>query len=249
MKALRSRRPGAARRSRWRCPRTRPCKVLATTADWGALADRARRRQGRRLHRDDGDAGRASRRGEAEPRRPRTHGGPAGRERRRTRDRLAAGAAAGIRQPADPARRARVTSRRRPPCTLVEVPTKLDRAMGDIHPLGNPHIQLDPRNVAAGCEGARPRGSQRSIRRTRRSTQRAAPISQRRWSEAIARWEAKAAPLKGRAGRRHAPRPGVSPPLARTQGSRRDRAEAGRAAERGLSRRARVASSPRRRRR
>ena len=33
--------------------------------------------------------------------------------------------------------------------TLVEVPTQLDRAMGDIHPLGNPHIHLDPRNVAA----------------------------------------------------------------------------------------------------
>src|SRR5688572_10463135 len=32
---------------------------------------------------------------------------------------------------------------------LVEVPTKLDRAMGDIHPLGNPHIHLDPRNIAA----------------------------------------------------------------------------------------------------
>ena len=32
---------------------------------------------------------------------------------------------------------------------LLEVPTKLDRAMGDIHPLGNPHIHLDPRNVAA----------------------------------------------------------------------------------------------------
>jgi zinc/manganese transport system substrate-binding protein len=33
--------------------------------------------------------------------------------------------------------------------TLVEKPEHFDRAMGDIHPLGNPHIQLDPRNVAA----------------------------------------------------------------------------------------------------
>src|SRR6187397_1734462 len=30
--------------------------------------------------------------------------------------------------------------------TLVEKPEKFDRAMGDIHPYGNPHIQLDPRN-------------------------------------------------------------------------------------------------------
>src|SRR6187402_3267572 len=32
---------------------------------------------------------------------------------------------------------------------LLEVPSKLDRAMGDIHPLGNPHVQLDPHNIAA----------------------------------------------------------------------------------------------------
>ena len=33
--------------------------------------------------------------------------------------------------------------------SLLEVPSRLDRAMGDIHPLGNPHVQLDPRNIAA----------------------------------------------------------------------------------------------------
>src|SRR5204863_8435634 len=32
---------------------------------------------------------------------------------------------------------------------LLEVPTRLDRAEGDIHPAGNPHIQSDPRNIAA----------------------------------------------------------------------------------------------------
>src|SRR6186713_569986 len=31
---------------------------------------------------------------------------------------------------------------------LLEVPSKLDRAMGDIHPQGNPHVQLDPHNIA-----------------------------------------------------------------------------------------------------
>src|ERR1051325_4349086 len=30
----------------------------------------------------------------------------------------------------------------------LEVPTRLDRAEGDIHPAGNPHIQLDPHNIA-----------------------------------------------------------------------------------------------------
>ena len=28
--------------------------------------------------------------------------------------------------------------------TLLEVPTSIDRAEGDVHPQGNPHIQVDP---------------------------------------------------------------------------------------------------------
>src|SRR5216110_2249005 len=31
---------------------------------------------------------------------------------------------------------------------LLEVPGRVDRSMGDIHPLGNPHVQLDPHNIA-----------------------------------------------------------------------------------------------------
>ena len=31
---------------------------------------------------------------------------------------------------------------------MLEKPTRLDRAEGDVHPLGNPHIQTDPRNIA-----------------------------------------------------------------------------------------------------
>src|SRR6185436_12336820 len=30
---------------------------------------------------------------------------------------------------------------------LLEVPSQVDRSMGDIHPLGNPHVQLDPHNI------------------------------------------------------------------------------------------------------
>ncbi len=32
---------------------------------------------------------------------------------------------------------------------LLEIPGKVDRSMGDIHPLGNPHVQLDPHNIQA----------------------------------------------------------------------------------------------------
>ena len=31
---------------------------------------------------------------------------------------------------------------------LLEVPSAVDRSMGDIHPLGNPHVTLDPHNIA-----------------------------------------------------------------------------------------------------
>ncbi|HEV7432477.1 MAG TPA: zinc ABC transporter substrate-binding protein, partial [Steroidobacteraceae bacterium] len=35
---------------------------------------------------------------------------------------------------------------------LLEIPTKLDRAEGDVHAAGNPHIQMDPRNIARVAE-------------------------------------------------------------------------------------------------
>src|SRR5256885_8503273 len=30
----------------------------------------------------------------------------------------------------------------------LEIPKVVDRALGDIHPSGNPHVHLDPRNIA-----------------------------------------------------------------------------------------------------
>src|SRR4029450_5047592 len=36
--------------------------------------------------------------------------------------------------------------------TPLEVPTRIDRALGDVHPMGNPHINLDP---VAGKDMAR----------------------------------------------------------------------------------------------
>jgi zinc/manganese transport system substrate-binding protein len=35
---------------------------------------------------------------------------------------------------------------------LLDIPTAVDRSMGDVHPLGNPHVQLDPRNIAAAAK-------------------------------------------------------------------------------------------------
>src|SRR6266446_4782136 len=34
-----------------------------------------------------------------------------------------------------------------PQVTILDRPTRLDRAEGDVHPQGDPHIQTDPRNI------------------------------------------------------------------------------------------------------
>ena len=78
---------------------------------------------------------------------------------------------------------------------LVEVPAKLDRAMGDIHPLGNPHIHLDPRNVAAVAKALAARLAVVDPAGANYYAARGADFD-RRWSDAIVRWQAKAAPLK-----------------------------------------------------
>jgi zinc/manganese transport system substrate-binding protein len=35
----------------------------------------------------------------------------------------------------------------------IEVPTAVDRSMGDVHPQGNPHYQLSPKNILRVAEG------------------------------------------------------------------------------------------------
>lgn len=79
----------------------------------------------------------------------------------------------------------------------LDKPTQLDRAAGDLHPQGNPHIQLDPYRVLTVAKAL-------SARMTSLDTANAATYQQRladfttRWQAAIKRWEAKAAPLKGK---------------------------------------------------
>jgi zinc/manganese transport system substrate-binding protein len=79
---------------------------------------------------------------------------------------------------------------------LIEKPARLDRSLGDIHAAGNPHIHLDPRNIAeiAAALGERMAALDSSngeffLQRTRTFLE--------RWREATARWERQAAPLKG----------------------------------------------------
>jgi len=81
--------------------------------------------------------------------------------------------------------------------TTLEKPSKLDRSEGDIHPQGNPHFQLDPYRVLAIAQALDARLAQLDPAHAATYQQRLADFSTR-WEAAIKRWEAKAAPLKGR---------------------------------------------------
>jgi zinc/manganese transport system substrate-binding protein len=79
---------------------------------------------------------------------------------------------------------------------LKEKPARLDRAEGDIHPGGNPHIQTDPRNVAVVALALTRRlievdGANAATYRQR------GDAFQAKMRDAIARWQQEAAPLKG----------------------------------------------------
>ena len=78
----------------------------------------------------------------------------------------------------------------------LEVPTQLDRAQGDVHAAGNPHIQTDPRNIAQVGAALAQRLAQIDAPHASQYTQRHAEFA-RRWQEAIVRWTAQAAPLRG----------------------------------------------------
>jgi len=80
--------------------------------------------------------------------------------------------------------------------SMLEVPSQVDRSMGDIHPQGNPHIQLDPNNIAAIGKALTAKLSALDGGNATYYRQRGEDF-QKRWTEAIARWQAKAAPLKG----------------------------------------------------
>ena len=79
---------------------------------------------------------------------------------------------------------------------LMDIPTSVDRSMGDIHALGNPHIQLDPRNIAAVAKALTARLASLDAANAEYYHARGADF-QARWQQAIVRWEAAAAPLKG----------------------------------------------------
>ena len=79
---------------------------------------------------------------------------------------------------------------------LMEVPNKLDRSMGDIHPQGNPHVQLDPHNIQAVAHALTARLVQLEPAQEAFYAARGHDFDAR-WDAAIRNWETRAAPLKG----------------------------------------------------
>ncbi|MFZ5555616.1 MAG: metal ABC transporter substrate-binding protein [Pseudomonadota bacterium] len=79
---------------------------------------------------------------------------------------------------------------------LREVPASLDRSLGDQHAAGNPHIQLDPRNI---LEVARPLAARLAELDPGNADHYRARLARfdARWREAMAGWVRRAAPLKG----------------------------------------------------
>lgn len=78
----------------------------------------------------------------------------------------------------------------------IEIPKVVDRALGDIHPGGNPHIHLDPRNVAKVADALGARLAQ--IDPAGAAAYKSGLASfQQRWQAAITRWEKEGARLKG----------------------------------------------------
>lgn len=72
-----------------------------------------------------------------------------------------------------------------------------DRSQGDIHPQGNPHVQTNPHNLRMIAEALADRMAQLDAENAEHYRSRLADFT-RRWDEAIARWEERAAPLEGK---------------------------------------------------
>jgi zinc/manganese transport system substrate-binding protein len=78
----------------------------------------------------------------------------------------------------------------------LEIPGAVDRSLGDIHPSGNPHIHLDPRNIAKVAEALAERMARLDPADAAGYRERAASFQQR-WAAALRRWDGEKARLQG----------------------------------------------------
>ena len=78
----------------------------------------------------------------------------------------------------------------------LEIPRVLDRSLGDIHPGGNPHFHMDPRNVTRVAVALIDRLTQIDVANAALYRANGKAFLER-WQAAIVRWEEQAASLKG----------------------------------------------------
>lgn len=79
---------------------------------------------------------------------------------------------------------------------MLDVPGRLDRADGDVHAAGNPHIQTDPRNFLAVGKALSERLAAVDAANANVYRDGYAAFAAK-WRTALARWEREAAPLRG----------------------------------------------------
>ena len=79
---------------------------------------------------------------------------------------------------------------------LLGKPARLDRSEGDVHPQGDPHIQIDARNIARVAAPLAAKMAELDAPNAALYQSRLKSFNER-WSAAVARWEREAAPLKG----------------------------------------------------
>lgn len=83
-------------------------------------------------------------------------------------------------------------------CEILQIPRgQITRAMGDVHPLGNPHYWLDPENGRRIAEAIQQRLTQLRPEDAAYFEQRFQDFS-RRLAEAAKRWDEKMSPYQGR---------------------------------------------------
>jgi zinc/manganese transport system substrate-binding protein len=79
---------------------------------------------------------------------------------------------------------------------MLEVPASVDRSLGDVHPYGNPHVHTGPQNIAPVAKALAERLAQIDGAHATAYRERHADFA-RRWDASLAKWRARAAPLKG----------------------------------------------------
>ncbi len=79
---------------------------------------------------------------------------------------------------------------------MREVPASVDRAQGDVHAAGNPHIHLDPHNIARVAAALAGRMEEIDPKQAATYAARGQDFLAR-WETATAEWEKRAAKLKG----------------------------------------------------